>query len=86
MGRSVAFVYFDDPLWNAFALGGNKMVFFSGFTHAVDDDELAAVIGHEMAHNTASHISEQRASKLIVRPCRRRHRSCRLAGSVYAQG
>ena len=66
MGRSVAFVYFDDPLWNAFALGGNKMVFFSGFTQAVDDDELAAVIGHEMAHNTASHISEQRASKLIV--------------------
>ena len=65
-GKSVGFVYFDDPQWNAFALGGNKMVFFSGFTETVDDDELAAVIGHEMAHNTASHISETIASKLLV--------------------
>ena len=66
MNRSVAFVYFDDPLKNAFALGGNKMVFFTGFTEDVDDDELAAVIGHEMAHNVASHISEAVASKLIL--------------------
>ena len=66
VGKSVGFVYFDDPLQNAFALGGNKMVFFSGFTASVDDDELAIVIGHEMAHNVASHISEQRASRLLV--------------------
>lgn len=66
MHKSVEFVYFDDPLENAFALGGNKMVFFTGFTEDVDDDELAFVNGHEMAHNTASHLSEALAARLLV--------------------
>lgn len=64
--RSVRFVYFDDPLWHAAALGGNKMVFFTGLTEDLDDDELAAVIGHEMAHNAASRISDRASSKTII--------------------
>lgn len=64
--KSILFVYFDDPLKNAFALDGNKIVFFIGFTEDVNDDKLATVIGHEMADNTASHISEAAASKLLV--------------------
>ncbi len=64
--RSVRFVYFDDPLWNAAALGGNKMVFFTGLTDDLDDEELAAVIGHEMAHNAASHVSDRVSSQTFI--------------------
>ena len=55
--RSVGFVYFDDPRWNAAAVGGDKMIFFTGLTDDLDDDELAAVIGHELAHNAASRVA-----------------------------
>ena len=41
------------------------MVFFSGLTESLEDDELAAVVGHEMAHNTAAHISEHAAAKIV---------------------
>ena len=64
--RSVRFVYFDDPLWNAAALGGNKMVFFTGLTDDLDDEELAAVIGHGMAHNAASHVSDRVSSQTFI--------------------
>jgi len=47
---------------NAFAIGGGKMFFFSGIRElARTDAELAAVLAHEMAHNTCRHITEQQS-------------------------
>lgn len=50
---------------NAFAIGGGKMFFFSGIRDlAQTDDELAAVLAHEMAHNTCRHITESKCASL----------------------
>ena len=64
-GTSAEFALIDDPQWNALALGGNKTVFFTGLTESLNDDELAAVVGHELAHNTAAHISEHAAARIV---------------------
>ncbi len=56
---------FEHPAANAFAMPGGKIGVFTGiFTVAEDQDGLAAVIGHEVAHVTGRH-SLKRARKQI---------------------
>lgn len=51
---------FDDPSPNAFALPGGKIGVHSGlFTVAKNQDQLATVLGHEVAHVTAQHANER---------------------------
>ena len=50
---------------NAFA-DGTGIYVTTGFLRFVqDDDELAAVIGHELAHNTRGHIEAKRGNEFI---------------------
>ena len=50
----------DSPEPNAFVLPGNKVFVFSGILPiCAGEDGLAAVLGHEMAHNVAHHIGEK---------------------------
>ena len=50
---------------NAFA-NGSSIYVTTGFLRFVeDDDELAAVIGHELAHNTRGHIESKRGNEFI---------------------
>lgn len=50
---------------NAFA-DGSSIYVTTGFLRFVeDDDELAAVIGHELAHNTRGHIESKRGNEFI---------------------
>ncbi len=43
--------YSDDPMVNAFATLGGNIIFFEGLLNAVEsEDELAAVVAHEIAH------------------------------------
>lgn len=52
-------VFKSDEL-NAFALPGNKIGVFEGMMRLADsDDELAAVLGHEVGHNKAHHAAER---------------------------
>lgn len=52
---------------NAFALPGNKIGVFEGMMGMADsDDQLAAVIGHEIAHNEAEHASERLSSQIAA--------------------
>lgn len=45
---------------NAFVLPGGKVFVFSGLLNMCgNDDALAAVLGHEIAHQTASHTAER---------------------------
>lgn len=50
-------VVFEDDSVNAFALPGGKVGVFTGLLRVADDqDKLAAVIGHELAHVTEDHV------------------------------
>lgn len=54
------FVVFESPEVNAFALPGGKVGVYTGLLNlAASDDELAIVIGHEIAHVTARHGAER---------------------------
>ena len=53
-------VVFDDNAANAFALPGAKIGVYTGLLEiAVNQDQLAAVIGHEVAHVYAQHSNER---------------------------
>ena len=45
--------------WNAFAMGNFSIYVFSGLMDDLDDDELAMVLGHELAHATHEHTRRQ---------------------------
>jgi predicted Zn-dependent protease len=50
---------------NAFALPGNKIGVYEGmFRFARDEDQLAAVIGHEIGHDQAQHARERLAREV----------------------
>lgn len=53
-------VVFDSPQVNAFALPGGKIGVYTGLLDvAKNQDQLAAVIGHEIAHVQANHSNER---------------------------
>lgn len=61
------FVVFDVPEINAFAMAGGKVGVFSGLFKIVkNDDQLASVIAHEIAHVTAKHIHEKLSQEMAV--------------------
>jgi predicted Zn-dependent protease len=61
------FVVFDVPEINAFAMAGGKVGVFSGLYKIVEnDDQLASVIAHEIAHVTAKHIHQRLSQDMLV--------------------
>ena len=52
----------DNKEWNAMAMANYSIYVFSGLMADMDDDELAIVLGHELAHATYEH-SRRQASK-----------------------
>jgi predicted Zn-dependent protease len=62
------FVVFDDPKTvNAFALPGGKVGVYTGLINlASSDDEIAAVMGHEIAHVTSRHGGERYSQAVIA--------------------
>ncbi|KAK9808771.1 hypothetical protein WJX72_003258 [[Myrmecia] bisecta] len=55
------FYVIDSPQVNAFVVPGGKVVCFTGLIKLMrnDDDLIAAVLGHEVAHILARHIAEK---------------------------
>ncbi|MCK6545123.1 M48 family metallopeptidase [Myxococcota bacterium] len=54
----------DDPAINAWTLPGGQVLVMTGLFDSgflTDEDEAAAVIGHEMAHAAARHATERRS-------------------------
>ncbi len=49
----------DNDEWNAFAMGNYSIYVFSGLLRDMDDDEVAIVLGHELAHATHEHTRRQ---------------------------
>jgi Zn-dependent protease with chaperone function len=62
-----AIYYTDNPEVNAFALPGGQIMVFAGIWKMVkDDDELAAVIAHEVTHAAARHGTEGMTAELAL--------------------
>ena len=58
-------VLIESPIFQAYTFGGGAVVFHTGLTEELDDDQLAAVIGHEIAHIAANHIAEETSRSLV---------------------
>lgn len=57
----------DDPQMNAFVIPGGKVFVFSGILPICrNEDGLAAVLGHEIAHNVAHHAAERMSQSIFV--------------------
>jgi len=60
------YVLFEDDSANAFAMPGGKIAVFTGLLDYVEtDDELAAVIGHEIAHVLLHHANQRMSAGVI---------------------
>ncbi len=53
------FIVIDEPVLNAWALPGGKVAVYSKMVNNLNDEELAAVLGHEAAHAILRHGAEQ---------------------------
>ncbi|PVH85175.1 hypothetical protein DL98DRAFT_511690 [Cadophora sp. DSE1049] len=61
----------DSPECNAFVIPGGKVFVYTGILPvAKNDDGLAAILGHEIAHNLARHASESMSSMVMLAPLR----------------
>lgn len=61
------FVVFESDQLNAFALPGGKVGFYTGLIKlAENDDEIAVVMGHEIAHVTSRHGAERQSQALLI--------------------
>ncbi len=58
-------IVFEDPSLNAFALPGRKIGVYTGLINLVENqDQLAAIIGHEVGHVLARHSNERLSQQL----------------------
>jgi predicted Zn-dependent protease len=67
VGGNWEVVVFNDSDANAFALPGGKIGVYTGMLKVAENqDQLAAVIGHEVAHVLARHSNERVSQKFAV--------------------
>ena len=60
-------VFDDDDQINAFAMPGGKVAVYAGILKMVrTDDELAIVMGHEVAHVAAGHGNERMSHQMLA--------------------
>ena len=61
------FTVVHSEMANAFVLPNNHIFVMTGlFKYARNEEELASVLGHEMAHNLARHMGEKLSGNLVV--------------------
>jgi len=63
--KSVRVYVVDNKEWNAMAMANYSIYVFSGLMADMDDDEVAIVLGHELAHATHEHSRRQATKGLI---------------------
>lgn len=67
-GADWEFVVFEAPdQINAFAMSGGKVGVFTGLFKIVhNDDQLASVLAHEIAHVAAKHVNERLSQQMAI--------------------
>ena len=74
--QKVSVYVVDNKEWNAMAMANYSIYVFSGLMADLDDDELAIVLGHEIAHATHEHSLKQAKSSQFSG----------IAGAIVATG
>ena len=54
------------PVWNAMAMGNGAVWVFTGLLNDMDDDEVAIVVGHELAHYTHQHTAKEFKKAMVL--------------------
>ncbi|MFK7900024.1 MAG: M48 family metallopeptidase [Cyclobacteriaceae bacterium] len=66
-GYNWEFNLVDDPTVNAWCMPGGKVVFYTGIMPVCQNEEgLAVVMGHEIAHAIANHGGERMSNQMAV--------------------
>jgi len=61
------FIYIDEDEVNAFALPGGKIAVYDGLFEVIgNEDELAFILGHEIAHVTARHANQRLSQAMVI--------------------
>lgn len=64
--QSWDYAVFDTDSKNAFVLPGNRVGFFKGMMDFTDnDDQIAAIMGHEVGHVTGAHARERYSQMML---------------------
>ena len=74
--KSIRVYVVENKEWNAMAMANYSIYVFTGIMKDLDDDELAIVLGHEIAHATQEHSRKQAKKGLYSQ----------VGGSVAALG
>ena len=56
----------DNKEWNAMAAPNGAIFVYSGLLDAMDDDEVAIVLGHELVHATHEHSRKQYKKDMLI--------------------
>ena len=65
--KPYTFTVIRSDMANAFVLPGNHVFVFTGiFRFVQNEDDLAIILGHEMAHNLARHVGEKMSGSFIL--------------------
>lgn len=61
------FIYIDEEQVNAWAMPGGKIAVYDGLFKVTEtEDELAFILGHEIAHVTARHTNQRVSQALLI--------------------
>lgn len=61
------FIYIDEDQANAWAMPGGKVAIYDGLFDVIDtEDELAFIMGHEVAHVSARHANQRLSQAMVL--------------------
>lgn len=65
-GRDFRVYVVDNKEWNAMAAPNDSIYVFTGLLRDMDDDEVAIVLGHELAHATHEHSRKSFKKAMLI--------------------